>query len=229
MKNPIEFAHQFSEGNKALEYLLLYCFNNGIMTRGCCAGHKGVFNPNIYFDLNKDQVFLASSIFENVLKNKLGSHCDFHIFLGDNDNYLVSCHIDDIKYNSIFFETIHETIKRNINTKNKSNYNCIFDILNNMKDVENFDSNFEIKSNGDINYLVYKLTYIKELDCEMKKGLNCINGDFLVNYFNNLDDINGYDEDDLNNSYTFNYSNIEQLTRVMNNAKERVNNPKISK
>ncbi len=45
-KNPLKIhdkrqaAHDFAEGNNRLENLLNYCFDNGILTSSCCAGHE---------------------------------------------------------------------------------------------------------------------------------------------------------------------------------------------
>lgn len=47
-------ARDFSEGNESLKKLLLYCFENGIQTRACCAGHEDKKqSPYITFEFNE--------------------------------------------------------------------------------------------------------------------------------------------------------------------------------
>lgn len=41
--NKQEFANVFAEGSQELKKLLLYLWDNNIMTRGCCVGHKNGF------------------------------------------------------------------------------------------------------------------------------------------------------------------------------------------
>jgi len=77
-KNKKELAKQFSEGCLELEKLLLYCWDNEILTRGCCAGHrtkrynlidKTTIGGHGYisFDLN-DKEF-AKQLSLNILRN----------------------------------------------------------------------------------------------------------------------------------------------------------------
>jgi len=39
-ENQKEFAEKFSEKNKSLEKFLNLCWDNGVQTQGCCAGHR---------------------------------------------------------------------------------------------------------------------------------------------------------------------------------------------
>ena len=56
---PIELhekaAKIFSEGNKSLENLLLYCFKNNIKTVACCAGHEEKNKPFGYLSFKNNE------------------------------------------------------------------------------------------------------------------------------------------------------------------------------
>lgn len=44
--NRQEFAEVFAEGSQELKNLLFFLWDNDIMTRGCCVGHKKGFFPS---------------------------------------------------------------------------------------------------------------------------------------------------------------------------------------
>lgn len=78
-----EFAETFSEGSQELKKLLLFLWDNGIMTKGCCAGHKKGLFPSekdhhayVSFCLNCDssQLIAFRERVENHLSNSLPSY-----------------------------------------------------------------------------------------------------------------------------------------------------------
>jgi len=64
MHDPKYFAQKFSEGNKSLEELLLFCYANDISTFACCAGHENsrglVPSANIVFNVEPEQYEMFS-------------------------------------------------------------------------------------------------------------------------------------------------------------------------
>ena len=91
--NESEFADIFSEGSQELKKLLLYLWDNNIMTKGCCVGHKKGFfsfkkehHAYIAFRLDHNNSHLRA--FRNSVKNRLSqtsSSYDFSVLFGDGD------------------------------------------------------------------------------------------------------------------------------------------------
>lgn len=67
-------ALDFSEGNEELRELLLYCFQNGIQTRGCCAGHEREDGertmPYIGFNFNEQNKEAIINMLKNLMSEK---------------------------------------------------------------------------------------------------------------------------------------------------------------
>ena len=56
-----DLLKEFSEGSKALEDLLVYCYNNHVETRACCIGHNEKntqHHPYIRFIIPKEQEYI---------------------------------------------------------------------------------------------------------------------------------------------------------------------------
>ena len=91
--NRQEFAEVFAEGSQELKNLLLFLWDNDIMTRGCCVGHKKGFFPSkkehhayVVFSLNLNYSQLRA--FRNRVMDHLSgtsSSYDFSVLLGDSD------------------------------------------------------------------------------------------------------------------------------------------------
>ena len=78
LENEKELAKQFSEGCLELESLLLYCWQNGILTRGCCTGHrtkryslvdKTATGGHGYISFDIDNKEFAKQLSLNILRN----------------------------------------------------------------------------------------------------------------------------------------------------------------
>ena len=68
-------ARDFSEGNEDLRKLLLYCFQNNLETKACCAGHPERFDgvngtPYILFEYNENSSQAILSIIKKLIKQK---------------------------------------------------------------------------------------------------------------------------------------------------------------
>ena len=59
-------ADDFSEGNKGLRELLMYCFENDIKTIGCCSGHNGETTPYIAFELSDQNMQPILKMLKNI-------------------------------------------------------------------------------------------------------------------------------------------------------------------
>ena len=59
---------EFAEGNKSLEALLKYCFDNGILTEACCKGHGDNLNPYISFYICKENEIYIKNIIDKLLE-----------------------------------------------------------------------------------------------------------------------------------------------------------------
>ncbi|MCL2229331.1 MAG: hypothetical protein FWC00_05930 [Firmicutes bacterium] len=61
---------EFAEGSASLEALLTFCFQNGIVTNACCAGHGNHDKPTIVFkDTEKTRPYVLRAI-DELLKSK---------------------------------------------------------------------------------------------------------------------------------------------------------------
>lgn len=87
------FAEVFAEGSQELKNLLLFLWDNDIMTKGCCAGHRrGLFpskkEPHAYVVFYLNCSYSKLRAFRNRVMNHLSetsSSYDFSVLLGDSD------------------------------------------------------------------------------------------------------------------------------------------------
>ena len=68
IKDKASAIKEFAEGNKALEALLKYCFDNGILTEACCKGHDDNLNPYISFYVCKENEIYIKNIIDKLLE-----------------------------------------------------------------------------------------------------------------------------------------------------------------
>lgn len=174
IKNKNYYAKLFSEGNRLLEKLLIYCFNNGIDTYMCSAGEEGE-NDAPYFALhvsyeNKELIYnILSSVYD--LEGTI-------IKLSKNiDNKDIFVNVGSY-YGNVFFENILDGL-RNIDSKkavsldiiniveilnkfNNPSYNLVFEsnIISNGKRKYNVWLDYIIKEDKHVKYLyVFKEKY----------------------------------------------------------------------
>lgn len=99
LKDKERFAKEFSEGNPMLEQILLFCFNNGIETFGCCAGHlksNGTTSMSPYIAMKKDETseaFISNLISKLKDENEISlgmqnvlNRISFTMHFGHNDS-----------------------------------------------------------------------------------------------------------------------------------------------
>ena len=116
MEHKKYYAKLFSEGRESLEKMLLAAYDNGTMTRACCAGHidNKITSSYIYFRSQKKDLKLLSSISKRINNSGLKDYCmtteEIKLGLRDLNKYFLGVHIDYDKADLVF-ETITELIK----------------------------------------------------------------------------------------------------------------------
>lgn len=114
LKNKEKAANQMSEGNLSLESLLLLCFNRGIITRSCCAGHE-VEGKRPYFSFSynpKNEVLLKHII------GKLGRYGYIFQYVklsnGESSFVITESHDFDFSKQTLLFKYLTDIIMSNI-------------------------------------------------------------------------------------------------------------------
>lgn len=94
MKDKAMYAYIFSEGNKHLESLLNFCFNNNIETFACCKGHidnKNSF-PYVGFAFLDNEKLIYSNLISLLSKSKINDYIRFRLYKY-RDKYRLICDI----------------------------------------------------------------------------------------------------------------------------------------
>ncbi len=110
------YAKLFSEGRESLERLLLAAYENGTMTRACCAGHteENITSSYIYFRSAKKDLKLFSSISDYINNSDLKDHCmtteEIKLGLRDLNKCFLGIYADYDKADLVY-DTITEMIK----------------------------------------------------------------------------------------------------------------------
>ena len=88
------YARVFSEGNKNLESLLNFCFDNNIETFGCCKGHvtQSDSYPYIAFAFSSDDIDTYSNLISLVSRSKAGKFVNFRLYKFKN-KYRLICNV----------------------------------------------------------------------------------------------------------------------------------------
>lgn len=132
---------EFSEGSKALEDLLNYCYKNKIVTRACCIGHKEdgpQSKPYISFINSEEQQYLMEKIINTLFsQEKFSKHVSVDINREDN-KFMVTFRFDYLEneLRDTFFmliqKAIKNTLENEINVPGK--YDGLFDIYSQTDD-----------------------------------------------------------------------------------------------
>ena len=102
-------AHDFSEGNIYLENLLNNCYDNGVITTACCAGHLESNDlPYITFYLAKQNEYYINGMIEYLIN--LGYQLEFTSFDYANSTFSIR-YIDDKRKFDKFFIDINESLE----------------------------------------------------------------------------------------------------------------------
>ena len=162
-----DLLKEFSEGSKALEDLLNYCYDNHIETRACCVGHKErgpISTPYIMFIIDKEQYSLMESVINNML-NESGMEEDIQIEMQkEKEKTGVTFRYNKIEENlrEEFFNCINKSISTSLD---KGIYNGLFNSFNNLNKSGEFE--FNIGKDG------IKVSEIKNVIRKM------VNGEFV--------------------------------------------------
>ncbi len=121
MENKYYYAKLFSEGRESLERLLLTSYDNGTMTRACCAGHMedSISESYIYFRSTKKDLGLFSTINNYINNSELKDICilreEIKLGFRDLDKYFLALYTPYDKADLVY-DTISKLIKDNANS-----------------------------------------------------------------------------------------------------------------
>lgn len=101
-------SNDFSEGNKKLKKLLMFCFENGIKTTSCCSGHNGEKRPYVQFELNEQNMKAILKMLKQLSLGDVINNLTFTNQPGVTSRFCIS--MQDDKYNE-GFEQILEALK----------------------------------------------------------------------------------------------------------------------
>ena len=124
------YAKLFSEGRESLERLLLTSYENGTMTRACCAGHtdEKITTSYVYFRSDKKDLKLFSSISEYINNTDLREYCvsleESKFGLKDLNKYFLGIYVAYDKADLVY-DAITELIKNNKNNTVTTEYETV--------------------------------------------------------------------------------------------------------
>jgi len=181
----IKAAKEFSEGDKELEKLLLYCFSNRIKTVACCKGHKEKETlPYIslsYNENNKEIIYEMMSLFNNY---------DINIsFIKSIGGYIFS--IYSLKENFELFKIINNYLKSKTKEINITpDFQSYIDIMNaSYENIILTDKNFRIDYLKEEDTFKYRFSLFGIENCELfeKLGFKKYKAPYAVYYITDLD------------------------------------------
>ncbi|MFA5408448.1 MAG: hypothetical protein WC343_06725 [Bacilli bacterium] len=196
LKNKEYYAQLFSEGDKMLEKILLYCFDNKIETYMCCAGHfdeekPAFFVMNIPYASKKLIYSIVSSLYnaENTI-----------IRLGKKSNK-EAIQVDFCShYGASFFESLYDGIT---NLKNADNIGpdviAVVEILNKFMNPS-YDLYFEYHGMADKTKCHTWVDHIYDNGEKVTRSLHVLSERFCChnitdkNYFFDEKELNIYSE-----------------------------------
>lgn len=143
IKNKNYYAKLFSEGNKLLEKLLKYCFNNGIDTYMCSAGEEGendapFFALHVSFE-NKELIYnILNSVYRlegtTIKLSKNIDNKDIFVNVGSfyDDKFFESIYNGLLNINKSDNQTVRPDIANIVeilNSFNNQTYNLVFESI----------------------------------------------------------------------------------------------------
>ena len=139
-------AIDFSEGNEELRQLLIYCFENGIKTRACCAGHDHgdrKTNPYINFEFEESNMNAIASIIKSMIEEK-GISIDISKYPGGISSFQIDFLDGEAKFTKIL-----EACKNRENIKEEDLSKVMQTILSTMQNHDGEKSSLEVNFQTD--------------------------------------------------------------------------------
>ena len=139
LKDPKYFATKFSEGNKNLEELLLFCYTNGISTFACCAGHENSINirpyANIVFNVQPEQYEMFSLLLETLSQSELSNILKLDLKNPTGQQILFNVGLEDLKYRDEFFKSIKILLEKGLTYEDSNEYKKLFEVYDTLSSV----------------------------------------------------------------------------------------------
>jgi len=207
MHDPKYFAQKFSEGNKSLEELLLFCYANDISTFACCAGHENsrglVPSANIVFNVEPEQYEMFSLLIEQMTQSELSNVLNLELRNPTGQQIIFDIRLEDLKYREEFFKGIKILLEKGLTYNGENIYNQIFELYETLSSKNQEYDLVELSINKDgVNFLTTGVSYSDELgeDVLSQKEMST-DKDSLMKYLSSLESIDDLDISMIPNSY----------------------------
>lgn len=219
MQDPKYFAQKFSEGNKSLEELLLFCYANDISTFACCAGHENsrglVPSANIVFNVEPEQYEMFSLLIEQMTQSELNNVLNLELRNPTGQQIIFDIRLEDLKYREEFFKGIKILLERGLTYNSENIYNQIFELYETLSSKNQENDSVELLVNKDgVNFLTTGVSYSDELgeDVLSQKEMST-DKDSLIQYLSSLESVDDLDISTIPNSY---YLKNEDIINICN-------------
>ena len=217
LKDPKYFATKFSEGNKNLEELLLFCYTNGISTFACCAGHENSINlrpyANIVFNVQPEQYEMFSLLLETFSQSELSNILKLDLKNPTGQQMLFNIGLEDLKYRDEFFRSIKILLEKGLTYESDNEYKNLFEVYNILSSVNKENDKIELSiNNGIIDFITNGVEFIEDINeysiTQKEIGSDKNN---LLEYLNSLESIEDLDITTIPNSYHLDLEDISSI------------------
>lgn len=228
MQDPKCFAQKFSEGNKSLEELLLFCYTNGISTLACCAGHENSRNlvsyANIVFNVQPEQYEMFALLLETMSKSQLSDILKLELRNPTGQQILFDIGLEDLKYKDEFFKSIKTLLEKGLIYNSESNYSQVFKIYEALSNKNNDEESIHLLlKNENISLEVLGVDYVEDIGeyAIITKDIS-YNKNNLLQYLSSLENLEDLYISAIINSYHLNLDDIDNIYN-MNFMKNNIN------
>ena len=207
MQDPKYFAQKFSEGNKSLEELLLFCYANDISTFACCAGHENsrglVPSANIVFNVEPEQYEMFSLLIEQMTQSELSNVLNLELRNPTGQQIIFDIRLEDLKYREEFFKGIKILLEKGLTYNSENIYKQIFELYDTISSKNQEYDLVELSINKDgVDFLTTGVSYSDELGEDMLSQKEMSGDkDNLLQYLYSLESIEELNISNISNSY----------------------------
>lgn len=217
MQDPKYFAQKFSEGNKNLEDLLLFCYTNDISTLACCAGHENSVNlrpyANIVFNVQPEQYEMFALLLETMSKNQLSDILKLELRNPTGQQILFDIGLEDLKYRDEFFKNIKTLLEKGLIYNSENAYSKIFKLYETLSNKNNNENSINLSlKNENISLEVVGVEYIEDInEYSITQKDTSYEKNNLLQYLSSLENLQDLDISSITNSYVLSLDDINNI------------------
>lgn len=228
LKDPKYFATKFSEGNKSLEELLLFCYTNGISTLACCAGHENSIYllpyANIVFNVQPEQYEMFSLLLQTLSQSELSNILNLDLNNPTGQQILFNIGLEDLKYRDEFFRSIKILLEKGLTYEGSNEYKKLFELYEILSSMNKEDNRIRISLNNEnVDFITSGMEFIEDINkySMIQKEMSTDKNN-LLEYLYSLESLEDLDIATIPNSYHLNLEDINSIYE-MNIIKKKSN------